>query len=46
MPDGWLPEPGIEYSTKLPDVVTRPILSAPGSVNQRLPSGPRVIERG
>jgi len=37
---------GTVNSLKLPPVVTRPILLAPNSVNQRAPSGPTTIVNG
>ena len=37
---------GREYSVTAPEVLIFPILSQPGSVNHRLPSGPVVTPQG
>ena len=45
---GWLEDVGIGYSVKLPEVDTRPILSAEllDSVYQSAPSDPVAIPKG
>src|SRR5438132_154644 len=43
---GWLSGLEMGYSVATPDVVIRPTLPTPYSVNHRLPSGPETIPRG